>query len=330
MMPNPDALKKTRIAGVGSYLPEKRWNNNELAEIKNLDTSDEWIKQRTGIEYRHIAADNEHCSDLGVMAAKNALNHAEITKDQVDLIIVATTTADNFFPATATRIQHKLDIAPCPAFDVQAVCSGFIFALTQADNMIKLGQATTALVIGTEVYSRMLDWQDRTSCILFGDGAGAVILQAGDKNIENTGILGHYLCSDGKYYDHLLVQGGVGSLGAYGHVKMDGKEVYRHAVEKMADAVLRACADQSITTDTIDWLIPHQANKRIIDKVGQRLNIPSDKVVITVERHANTSAATIPLALDHAVRNGNINKGDLVACTAMGGGFSWGASLFRW
>ena len=324
----------SKIIGVGSYLPPTRWSNDQLAHIKNLDTSDEWIQKRTGIAYRHIADAHQACSDLGVEAARNAIHHANVSIEDIDLIIVATTTPDNIFPATAARIQAKLGAPAAPAFDVQAVCSGFIFALMQADNMIKLGQAQNALVIGAETYSRILDWQDRGTCVLFGDGAGAVVLsrhEKGDKDGRNDeGILGHIICSDGRYYDELWVDGGAGSNGRIGTVKMNGKEVFRQAVEKMADVVSRLLTKHHMTINELDWLIPHQANRRIIQNVGARLGHAEEKTIITVQHHANTSAATIPIALDSALKDGRIQKGDLIAFTALGGGFSWGASLLRW
>ncbi|MFK7867046.1 MAG: beta-ketoacyl-ACP synthase III [Alphaproteobacteria bacterium] len=321
------------IIGVGHYLPEHKLDNDALAREKNIDTSDEWIFQRSGIRHRHFAAADEACSDLGAKAAQAALEQAGISPDHIDLIIVATTTPDHIFPATATKIQAKLQVPPCPAFDVQAVCSGFIFALNQADNMLRLGQATRALVIGAETYSRILNWQDRSTCVLFGDGAGAVVLEASRANNQaekQSGLIDHFLQSDGSHYDRLFVDGGAGSTGQYGHVTMDGKDVFRHAVHKMSDAVNILCEKHHITANQLDWLVPHQANARIIEKVGERLNIDPNKVIITVQDHANTSAATIPIALCHGAAHDKFKKGDLIALTALGGGFSWGASLLRW
>lgn len=333
-MHQPAPLKNSRLIGVGSYLPEQSLDNESLGRIKNLDTSDEWIQKRSGIKRRHIAAKGEFCSDLGVKAAQAALLHAGLNAEDIDLIIVATTTPDNIFPATATRIQAKLGAGQGIAFDIQAVCSGFIYALSQADNMLKLGKANRALVIGCETYSRIMDWSDRGTCVLFGDGAGAIILEACLPDLDKSasqqiGVLDTHILADGRYYDHLYVDGGPGSTGTSGFVRMDGKDVFRHAVHKMTEAVQEICARNQFTTEDINWLIPHQANQRIIEMVGEKLNIPIEKVIVTVANHANTSSATIPLALDHGFQSGKIKAGDLIALTALGGGFAWGSALLR-
>lgn len=336
------------VCGVGAFLPEKILTNDDLAAM--IDTSDAWIRQRTGIARRHIAADHETTSDLACRAAERALANAGVAADAVDGIIVATTTPDNTFPATAARVQAKLGISRGPAFDIQAVCSGFVYALNQADNMLRLGQASTVLVIGAEIYSRILDWQDRSTCVLFGDGAGAVLLRAqpdrdggkGDDSVHDTaddtaaagvtrGILSHHIACDGRHYDLLCVDGGPGmGDGRVGHVRMQGGEVFRHAVRCMADSVHRVLADAGLTLDDLDWLVPHQANLRIIESVGRKLSMDRARILVTVEEHANTSAATIPLALTHGVERQLFRPGDLIACTAMGGGFAWGATLLRW
>lgn len=323
-------MRRSIIRGVGAYLPEKVLTNDDLSKM--VDTSDEWIKQRTGIERRHIAADGEFTRDLAAKAATAALQHAGVAADDIDLIILATTTPDNTFPATAARVQDMLGVTKGPAFDVQAVCSGFVFALTQADNMIRLGQATRALVIGAEIYSRILDWQDRGTCVLFGDGAGAVVLEASEEEGGNTdrGILATALGTEGRCYDHLYVDGGVATTQTAGVVKMAGKEVFRQAVSRMSESVEKVLADCHLSKADLDWVIPHQANIRIINKVGEKLGLGEDKVVVTVQEHANTSAATIPLAMAHGVKTGAFNRGDLLALTAMGGGFTWGAALIRW
>ena len=323
-------MLRSVMAGVGSYLPEKILTNEDLSKI--VDTTDEWIQKRTGIKRRHIAADNELTCDLAKVAAERAMANAGVTADDIDLVILATTTPDNTFPATSARVQALLNITKGPAFDIQAVCSGFIFALTQADNMLRLGQAKTALVIGAEIYSRILDWEDRGTCVLFGDGAGAVVLKAEEAIGENSdsGILSTLIRTDGRYYDNLYVDGGVATTGSAGFVRMAGQEVFRHAVSRMSEAVLASLAEVGLSKDDLDWLVPHQANIRIIEQVGKKLRVPSDHVIVTVQEHANTSAATIPLALDHGVKNGDFKKGDLLALTAMGGGFTWGAVTLRW
>ena len=322
-------VRRSRITGCGSYLPQNVVTNHDLAQ--RVDTSDDWITQRTGIRSRHLAAPAEKTSDLALAAARDALKHAGIEADQVDLIIVATTTPDNTFPATATRVQAELGITHGVAFDLQAVYSGFIFALSVADNFIRLGQAKTALVIGAETFSRILDWEDRTTCVLFGDGAGAVVLQAeeGEGTSADNGILSTHLHSDGRHYELLWVDGGPSATQSTGHVRMVGQEVFRHAVTRLSEVVVEALEANNLTAAEIDWLVPHQANKRIIEGTARKLKLSTDKVVMTVDHHGNTSAASIPLALAEAVHDGRIKRGDLVLLEAMGGGFTWGSALVR-
>ncbi len=319
----------SQIAGCGSYLPSRVVTNADLA--KRVDTTDEWIRQRTGLRERRVADDNELTSDLGGNAAEEALAMARLSGADLDLIICATATPDETFPATATRIQERLGMRQGAAFDVQAVCAGFIYALAVADNFLRLGQARNALVIGAETFSRILDWDDRTTCVLFGDGAGAVVLQAAEGNgtIE-SGVLSTHLYSDGRHHDALYVDGGPSSTGTVGHVRMEGREVFRHAVVRMAEAIDAALEANGMNSGDIDWLVPHQANRRIIDAMARRLNMPEDRVVVTVDRHANTSAASIPLALCEAVGDQRIRSGDLILMEAMGGGFTWGSALVRW
>ncbi len=322
---------RSRIIGCGSYLPARILSNEELA-VK-VDTSDEWIVTRTGIHCRHIAADGELTSDLGARAAERALEDAGMTADGVDLIIVATSTPDDTFPATATQVQAKLGTAAGAAFDVQAVCSGFVFGLAVADNFIRAGQARTALVIGAETYSRILDWRDRGTCVLFGDGAGAVVMTQTRTNAATSGepaILSTHLHSDGRHRDILYVDGGPSRTGTVGMLRMSGREVFRHAVSCLASVAHEALAANGFGVADVDWLIPHQANKRILEGVARKLAIPAERVVSTVEHHANTSAASIPLALDEAVRDGRIKAGDLLLLEAIGGGLTWGAALVRW
>lgn len=321
---------RSRVLGCGSYLPERILTNHELADL--VDTSDDWIRQRTGIEQRHIAADGEVTSDLGEQAARAALANAGVAPQDLDLIICATSTPDETFPATATCIQRRLGMTGGAAFDIQAVCSGFVFALATADNFVRCGQAQTVLVIGAETFSRILDWQDRSTCVLFGDGAGAIVLQAkpANGNAKDRGVLSTHIYSDGRHHDALYVDGGPSSTGTAGHVRMEGKEVFRHAVVRMAEAIDTALESNGLTPGDIDWLVPHQANRRIIESMGKRLNLPADRVVVTVDRHANTSAASIPLALSTAVGDGRIHEGDLIMMEAMGGGFTWGSALVRW
>lgn len=324
------SIVRSVVAGSGSYLPERVLTNHDLSRI--VDTTDEWIVERTGIHRRHIAADGELTSDLALAAARAAIADAGIDAQEIDLIVMGTTTPDNTFPATATTVQAKLGLTHGAAFDVQAVCSGFVYALTVADNFIRLGQARTALVIGAETFSRLLDWTDRTTCVLFGDGAGAVVLRAekGEGTVADRGILTTHLHSDGRYKDKLYVDGGPSSTGSIGHVRMEGREVFRHAVVNIADTINEALAATGLTVDDIDWFVPHQANRRILDGTAKRIGLPPGKVVITVADHGNTSAASVPLALDQAVRDGRIKRGDLVLIEAMGGGFTWGSALLRW
>ena len=318
------------IRGVGSYLPAKVVTNDDLAKL--VDTSDEWIRQRVGIKQRHIAADGEFTSDLAVAAARQALDRAGMVPDDIDLIIVATTTPDYTFPSAATLVQMKLGIHHGFAFDVQAVCSGFVYAVTTADSYIKNGLARRVLVIGAETFSRLLDWTDRTTCVLFGDGAGAVVMERVDlaEGEPERGVLASALRSDGHHWDKLYVDGGPSTTGTTGHVHMQGPEVFRHAVGKITDVVYAALEQAGYSVADLDWFVPHQANKRIIDGAGAKLGLPPEKVVVTVDRHANTSAASVPLALSAAVADGRIKPGDLVMLEAMGGGFTWGASLIRW
>lgn len=317
------------ILGCGSYLPAKVMTNADIAQV--VDTSDEWITERTGIKSRHIAADGELTSDLAYNAAVAAMEHAGVTADELDLIVLATATPDNTFPATAVKVQARLGMTRGAAFDVQAVCSGFIYALSVADNFIKAGQAKTVLVIGAETFSRILDWNDRTTCVLFGDGAGAVVLRAteGAGTAEDQGILSTHLHSDGNHHDLLYVDGGPSSTQTVGHVRMRGQEVFKHAVVNLADVVKEALAANGLTADAIDWLVPHQANRRIIEGTGRKLKLPAERVVVTVDHHGNTSAASIPLALAEAVADGRIKRGDLMLLEAMGGGFTWGGALVR-
>ena len=318
------------IQGCGAYLPQKIVTNAELA--KRMDTSDEWIRQRTGIRQRHIAADGEFTSHLATKAAQRALNASGVKAGDLDLIVLATATPDETFPATATRVQASLGMTRGSAFDVQAVCAGFIYALSVADSMIKNGIASTALVIGAETFSRILDWNDRGTCVLFGDGAGAVVLRAGEGSgsVADRGVLTTHLYSDGQYYKLLYVDGGPSATQSTGHLRMEGREVFRHAVVKMGEAVDAAIGAMGISGRDLDWLVPHQANLRIIHSMGQRLHLPVEKVIVTVDRHANTSAASIPLALAEASGDGRIRPGHLVLLEAMGGGFTWGSALIRW
>jgi len=320
---------RSRIIGTGSHLPEKVLTNAELS--KSVDTTDEWIVERTGIHQRHVAKEGETTAALAFQAGEKALDAAGLTGQDLDLIIVATTTPDNTFPSTATKVQAMLGMDGGAAFDVQAVCSGFIYALSIADNFVRAGQAKNVLVIGAEVLSRIVDWNDRTTCVLFGDGAGAVVVQATetDEN-DQTGILSTHLHSDGKLRDLLYTDGGPGTNSTVGHIRMLGREVFRHAVTNLATVVDEALQANGLTQSDIDWLVPHQANKRILDSTAKKLGLSADHVVITVDKHANTSAASVPLALDTAVRDGRIQKGQLVLMEAMGGGLTWGASLVRW
>jgi 3-oxoacyl-[acyl-carrier-protein] synthase III len=320
---------RSQVAGCGAYLPERIITNYELAD--RLDTSDEWIRQRTGIGERRVAAPGELTSDLAVRAAEQALTNAGISGSDLDLLVVATATPDNTFPATATKVQARLGMERGAAFDVQAVCAGFIFALSVVDNALRLGQARTALVIGAETFSRILDWEDRGTCVLFGDGAGAVVLKAVTASgLGGRFILSNHLHSDGRHYDILYVDGGPSSTRDAGLLRMEGREVFRQAVQHLSDVVDEALRANGLTAADIDWLVPHQANSRIIDGMGRKLGLSPDKIVMTIEHHANTSAASIPLALDVAVKDGRIKPGHLVLMEALGGGLSWGASLVRW
>jgi 3-oxoacyl-[acyl-carrier-protein] synthase-3 len=323
-------IQRSVVLGCGAYLPEHVLTNEALSA--RIDTSDEWIRKRTGIHQRHIAAEGELTSDLATAASRQALDVAGVAAEEIDLIILATSTPDNTFPATATRVQAMLGIKQGAAFDVQAVCSGFVYALSVADNMLRLGQARTALVIGAEVFSRILDWEDRSTCVLFGDGAGAVVLRAMAPSQDRNprGILSTHLFSDGAYYDSLYVDGGPSSTGTAGVIRMDGKDVFRQAVNLMSSAVETAVAHNGMSVSDIDLLVPHQANIRIIDGIGRRLDVPSERVVVTVQGQANTSAATIPLALTAAQNDDRIHQGDIVALCALGGGFAWGSALIRW
>lgn len=318
------------VRGVGSYLPARTLTNAELAAM--VDTSDDWIVQRTGIRERHIAAKDEKTSDLAIAAAKAALANAGMTAADIDLIVLATSTPDLTFPATATTVQAALGITRGAAFDLQAVCSGFVFAISTADKYLRSGDFQRALVIGAETFSRILDWQDRTTCVLFGDGAGAVVLERTEQpgTREDRGILVSKLRSDGRHREKLFVDGGPGSTGTVGHLRMEGKEVFRHAVGMITDVIEDAYAATGYSSEDIDWFVPHQANLRIIDGSAKKLKIAPNKVVVTVDKHGNTSAASIPLALSTAVNDGRIKKGDLVLLEAMGGGFTWGSALLRW
>jgi 3-oxoacyl-[acyl-carrier-protein] synthase-3 len=314
------------LAGTGSALPRTRVSNAELAE--RVDTSDEWIVERTGIRFRHIAEPDETTATLGADAAKQALAAAGLEPSDIGLIIVATATPDNTFPASATKVQALLGTPDCIAFDVAAVCSGFLYAVSVADSMLRTGAAKHALVIGSETFSRILDWEDRTTCVLFGDGAGAIVLSAEDV-ADDRGILATRLHAEGKYAGMLYVDGGPSTTGTVGHVRMQGREVFRHAVTNLASVLGEVMADVGLSPESIDWVVPHQANKRIIDATAKKLGLPSERVVLTVDQHANTSAASVPLALDLAVRDGRIKRGDLVVLEAMGGGFTWGAAVLR-
>lgn len=320
---------RTVVAGVGSYLPSRVMTNDDISKI--VETTDEWIVERTGIHQRHIAADGELTSHLALAAAREAIADAGIDVQEIDTIILATTTPDNTFPATATTVQAELGLYHGAAFDIQAVCSGFVYALTIADTFIKTGQSKTALVIGAETFSRLLDWTDRTTCVLFGDGAGAVIVRGekGEGTNADRGILTAHLHSDGRYKEKLYVDGGPSSTQSTGHVRMEGREVFRHAVVNIAEAITESLEATGLKADDIDWFVPHQANKRILDGTAKRIGLPPEKVVMTVGEQGNTSAASVPLALDMAVKDGRIKRNDLVLLEAMGGGFTWGSLLFR-
>ncbi len=318
------------VQGCGSYLPERVVTNEELS--KTVETTDEWIEQRTGIRQRHIAAEGEFTSHLAIKASQRALDHAGLKSSDLDLIVLATATPDETFPATATRVQAELGMTRGAAFDVQAVCAGFVYAVSVADSLIKNGIASTALVIGAETFSRILDWDDRGTCVLFGDGAGAIVLKGeqGTGTSADRGILANALHSDGRQHDILYVDGGPSSTRTTGLLRMEGKEVFKHAVVNMAAVVGEVLEKAGLESKDIDWLVPHQANKRIIDGTGRKLGLPPERVVVTVDKHANTSAASIPLALDVAVKDGRIKRGDLLLMEGIGGGLAWGASLVRW
>ena len=318
--------RRAIIAGTGSALPPRRVTNAELAE--RVETTHEWIVERTGIEARHIAGDGETTATLATEAALKALASAGIAADQIGLIVHATATPDQTFPASATRVQTALGINDCIAFDVQAVCTGFLYALSIADNMIKGGMADHALVIGSETFSRILDWEDRATCVLFGDGAGAVVLKAVEA--EDQGILATRLHADGRHNDLLYVDGGVSTTGTVGKLRMRGKEVFRHAVVNLADVLNETLTAAGHRPEEVDWVVPHQANKRILDATAKKLGLDPSRVIVTVDQHANTSAASVPLALDVAVRDGRIKRGDLLVLEAMGGGFTWGAAVVRY
>lgn len=319
------------VLGCGSYLPEQVVTNAQLAT--RIDTSDEWIVQRTGIRERHIAAEGEFTSHLALKAAQAALSDAGLDAQSIDLIVLATSTPDNTFPATAVAVQHGLGINHGAAFDLQAVCSGFVFALATADNFLRTGAFKRALVVGAETFSRILDWNDRGTCVLFGDGAGAVVLEAQEqpgKAATDRGIVTTHLRSDGRHKAKLFVDGGPSSTQTVGHLRMEGREVFKHAVGMITDVIVDAFQATGLNADSIDWFVPHQANKRIIDASAHKLHIAPEKVVLTVDRHGNTSAASIPLALSVARKDGRIKRGDLVLLEAMGGGFTWGSALVRW
>jgi 3-oxoacyl-[acyl-carrier-protein] synthase-3 len=322
-------MRRSRIKGVGSYLPARILTNDDLSRM--VDTSDEWIMERTGIRERRIAAKGELTSDLATAAARAALAHAGMEARAVDLIVLATATPDQTFPATAATVQANLGVTKGSAFDLQAVCSGFLYALTTADSLIRTGQGSNALVIGAEVFSRILDWKDRSTCVLFGDGAGAFVLEAveGSGTIADHGILASKLHTDGRHRDKLYVDGGPSSTGTAGVVRMEGREDFRHAVANISEVISETLEDQGLEAKDIDWFVPHQANRRILEGTARKLGLREETIVMTLDKHGNTSAASIPLAFDVAVKDGRIQRGDLVLMEAMGGGFTWGASLAR-
>ena len=320
-------MRRAVISGTGSALPTRRVSNAELAET--VDTSDEWIVERTGIRFRYIAGPDETTGTLAADAARAALTAAGKAADEVDLIVLATATPDQTFPATATKVQAMLGIDDCVAFDVSAVCSGFLYAIQVADSLIKTGSANCALVIGAETFSRILDWEDRTTCVLFGDGAGAVVLEARDVAEDGPGILASQLHADGRHNELLYVDGGPSTTGTVGKVRMKGREVFRHAVTNLASVMDESLVAAGLVAGDVDWVVPHQANARILDATARKLGLPPEKVVVTVDQHANTSAASVPLALDTAVRDGRIKPGQIVVLEAMGGGFTWGAAVVR-
>ena len=322
-------MRRSRLVGCGAYLPDRVLGNDELST--RIDTSDEWIRTRTGIRQRHVAADDQLTSDLACAASRAALERAGIDAGSLDLLVLATSTPDNTFPATATKVQARLGMTGGIAFDVQAVCAGFVCALQVADSMVRSGAADTALIVGAETYSRILDWDDRQTCVLFGDGAGAAVLRAetGAGSTEDSGVLSVRMRSDGRHYQALYVDGGVSSTQTSGHLRMQGREVFRHAVANLAEIAGEAMDAAGVAADEVDWLVPHQANRRIIDATGKKLGIPAEKTIVTVDRHANTSSASIPLALSAGIDDGRITPGDLLVVEAIGGGLVWGAGVIR-
>lgn len=318
-------MRRSVVLGAGSALPKRRVTNEELA--RQVDTSDEWIVERTGIRSRYVAGEGETTASLAADAARRALDHAALSASDIDLIVLATATPDQTFPSSATKVQAALGIADCIAFDVHAVCTGFLYALTVADSMLRGGNAKKALVIGAETFSRILDWEDRATCVLFGDGAGAMVLSAEE---SESGVLATKLHADGRHNDLLFVDGGPSTTGTVGKLRMKGREVFRHAVVNLAEVLNEVLETAGLTTADVDWVVPHQANARILDATAKKLGLPAEKVVVTVDRHANTSAASVPLAFDAAVRDGRIKRGDVVVLEAMGGGFTWGAAALRY
>jgi 3-oxoacyl-[acyl-carrier-protein] synthase-3 len=318
-------MRRSVVLGVGSALPGRKVTNEELAQT--VDTSDEWIVERTGIRSRYLADEGETTASLATDAARRALEHAGLTAQDIDLIVLATATPDQTFPSSATKVQAALGIEDCVAFDVHAVCTGFLYALSVADSMLRSGNASKALVIGAETFSRILDWEDRGTCVLFGDGAGALVLSAED---SESGIIATRLHADGRHNDLLFVDGGPSTTGTVGKLRMKGREVFRHAVVNLAEVLNEVLEDAGLTAADVDWVVPHQANARILDATAKKLGLPAEKVVVTVDQHANTSAASVPLAFDAAVRDGRIKRGDLVVLEAMGGGFTWGAAALRY
>jgi 3-oxoacyl-[acyl-carrier-protein] synthase-3 len=317
--------RRSVIRGVGSALPKRRVSNEELAQT--VDTTDQWIVERTGIRSRYVAGDGETTASLATDAARRALDHAGLAATDIDLIVLATATPDQTFPSSATKVQAALGIDDCIAFDVHAVCTGFLYALSVADSMLRSGNAGKALVIGAETFSRILDWEDRGTCVLFGDGAGALVLASEE---GERGILATKLHADGRHNDLLFVDGGPSTTGTVGKLRMKGREVFRHAVVNLAEVLNEVLAEAGLSSDDVDWVVPHQANARILDATARKLGLPAEKVVVTVDEHANTSAASVPLALDTAVRDGRIKHGDIVVLEAMGGGFTWGAAALRY
>jgi 3-oxoacyl-[acyl-carrier-protein] synthase-3 len=318
-------MRRSVVLGVGSALPRRCVTNDELA--KTVDTSDEWIVERTGIRTRYVAGEGETTASLAVEAARQALDHAGIDASDIELIVLATATPDQTFPSSATKVQATLGIKDCIAFDVHAVCTGFLYALSVADSMLRSGNAGKALVIGAETFSRILDWEDRATCVLFGDGAGALVLSAEE---GERGVLATKLHADGRHNDLLFVDGGPSTTGTVGKLRMKGREVFRHAVVNLADVLNEVLEDAGLVSADVDWVVPHQANARILDATARKLGLPPEKVVVTVDRHANTSAASVPLAFDAAVKDGRIKRGDVVVLEAMGGGFTWGAAALRY